>query len=125
MKSLKVRSLCWRWPYGKNKHGYGVISRDGKCVDAHKFLYEIIKGKTPHGSELDHTCRNRWCVNPEHQEPVSHAENCRRGGNTKLTKENVAEIRRLHASKTQAEIAKIFGVSRASIGLIHQGKRWI
>jgi len=88
-------------------------------------MYELIKGPVPHKGTLDHLCRKRSCINPEHLEVVSHAENCRRGANAKLTMEQVVEIKKLHGKKTQREIAKQYGVSRATIGYIFQGKRWL
>lgn len=45
---------------------------------AHRVVYESLVGPIPAGLELDHTCRVRRCVNPDHLEPVTHAENQRR-----------------------------------------------
>lgn len=104
MKKAKRETDCWVWPYTVNGNGYGSIGKNKKVVDAHKFIYELLVRSVPANCELDHLCKNTMCVNPTHLEPVSHAENCRRGKQTKLTKENVKEIRRLSAKLTQKEI---------------------
>lgn len=69
---------CWVWTKGLNGTGYGDFSAGSKRISAHKWSYEAAKGPVPTGLELDHLCRNRLCVNPEHMEPVTHAENMRR-----------------------------------------------
>lgn len=48
-------------------------------VAAHRLAYEELRGPIPSGLELDHKCRVRGCVNPWHLEPVTTAENIRRG----------------------------------------------
>ena len=45
----------------------------------HRVMYEEAYGPIPAGLELDHLCRNRWCVNPHHLEPVTRSENNHRG----------------------------------------------
>jgi len=71
---------CWEWTSSKNSSGYGYfgISSDN-VVRAHRFSYEHYKGKIPKGLTIDHLCRNRKCVNPEHLEAVTQQENIRRG----------------------------------------------
>lgn len=46
---------------------------------AHRVAYELVIGAVPDGLHLDHLCRNRWCCNPVHCEPVTIGENLRRG----------------------------------------------
>lgn len=73
---VSVSTPCWSWmPSGNTYGGFHV---KGKYVGAHVFSYEESFGKVPAGLELDHLCRNPSCVNPEHLEPVTHAENLRR-----------------------------------------------
>ena len=69
---------CWIWT-GAKSDGYGSFHLDGDMVGAHRLSYQAIVGQVPLGTELDHLCRTRCCVNPGHLEPVSHAENVRRG----------------------------------------------
>lgn len=70
---------CWIWQASTNASGYGQFWVDGRAVKAHRFAYELLVGPIPGGLELDHLCRVRNCVNPAHMEPVTHAENVRRG----------------------------------------------
>ena len=72
-------NICWTWEYGRSSTGYGNV-KVGKSVKLpHKVAYEIRYGIVSVDLELDHTCRNRLCWNPEHLEPVTHAENHKRG----------------------------------------------
>jgi len=70
-------SGCWELPVHRSD-GYTRIHRDGKLYMGHVYYWIQINGPLPDGYELDHLCRNRSCVNPEHMEPVPHKENIRR-----------------------------------------------
>ena len=67
---------CWLWVGRTDRGGYGKYGANG--LGAHRIVYEKLKGKIPEGLVLDHLCRVRCCVNPDHLEPVSIAENNRR-----------------------------------------------
>lgn len=72
---------CWRWQGGKNRYGYGLFSNSNDerlTVLAHRFAYRAVKGEIPEGLQLDHLCRVRDCVNPDHLEPVTAAVNTAR-----------------------------------------------
>lgn len=69
---------CWVWEYTRDRKGYGKVARSGRTHFVHRYVYEQVKGPIPDGLELDHLCRNRICCNPDHLEPVTHAENLRR-----------------------------------------------
>ena len=80
-EKVKKTKSCWNWT-GKTKttRGYGVLwFGGGKTISAHRFSYEIHNGKIPNGLQIDHLCRNRKCVNPEHLEAVTDKVNVLRG----------------------------------------------
>ena len=76
-------SRCWLWTGAltsmKPFKGYGIFWNKGKKRLAHRFSYERAIGPIPDGLDIDHLCRVRCCVNPEHLEPVTRLENILRG----------------------------------------------
>lgn len=71
---------CWLWIGSMDGAGYGRFSFEGSASRlAHRIAYTHWHGPIPDGLSLDHLCRVRNCVNPDHLEPVTHAENIRRG----------------------------------------------
>ena len=69
---------CWLYTGKLTKKGYAHV-RDGTMRFAHVVMWVNKHGPVPEGMELDHLCRNHHCCNPDHVEPVTHAENVRRG----------------------------------------------
>jgi hypothetical protein len=72
-------SGCWLWGAAISGTGYGMTSLNRRQISAHRLLYELLRGAIPAGLVVDHLCRNRACVNPDHMELVSTKENVRRG----------------------------------------------
>jgi len=70
---------CWEWTGHHCAKGYGRCWFEGKVRQAHRVSYQMIVGEIPAGMTLDHTCRNRGCVNPAHVEPVTNKVNVLRG----------------------------------------------
>ena len=70
---------CWLLPHKPRTDGYVRVSVFGRVQYAHRYVYNTLVKTLPTTLELDHTCRNRARVNPDHLEPVTHKENCKRG----------------------------------------------
>lgn len=77
--SPEPNSGCWLWLGVLTKSGYGRVYSGGSLKMAHRVSFEMHVGEIPAGLDLDHLCRVRCCVNPEHLEPVTRKENIRRG----------------------------------------------
>lgn len=73
---------CWEWTASCDHRGYGRIrvgGRAGRKVRVHRLSYEMTYGPIPEGMVIDHLCRVRRCLNPDHLEVVSGAVNILRG----------------------------------------------
>lgn len=72
---------CWIFTGCLNRTGYGQVTlsfEEGRAL-VHRVVYERLAGPIAEGLDLDHLCRVPACCNPAHLEPVTHAENVRRG----------------------------------------------
>lgn len=68
------RTPCHIWHGSVGSHGYGRWKGDL----VHREAYRRLRGHIPPGLSIDHLCRQRLCVNPDHLEIVTLAENTRR-----------------------------------------------
>ncbi|HZT57170.1 MAG TPA: HNH endonuclease [Pyrinomonadaceae bacterium] len=131
---------CWPWAGYLCENGYGIISINGKGYKAHRVSYFIKHGRTPNDGLVPHRCDVRSCVNPDHlflgtpkdnsQDAVKKGRNTRlygeENGKARLTRAAVLKIRRMCKSgrMCQKTVARIFGVSEATVSYVVNGGRW-
>lgn len=79
-RHVSKTDTCWLWTGSINGNGYGLFGSSKKFGPmAHRVSYQLSGKIIPDGMVLDHLCRVRLCVNPDHLEVVTHRENCMRG----------------------------------------------
>lgn len=83
LSSFNKKGDCWIWNKSLTCWGYGQTTYKHKPYSAHRLMYMTFVGPIPEGLELDHLCRNRNCINPEHLEPVTRSVNLTRSPITK------------------------------------------
>lgn len=140
---------CWLWNGSQQgSNGYGRLKVDGKPQMAHRVSYRLFKGEIPDGYVVMHSCDTPLCVNPSHLSvgtPQNNENDKKRKGRQakgkslslaqenylkrgekskshKLKEHQVNEIKQM--TIPQRQIAKIFGVTQATISLIKTGKTW-
>lgn len=69
---------CWLWTGPLHTLGYARFSVGGRRVYVHRYSYELARGPIPDDREIDHLCRVRHCVKPDHLEVVTHRVNVMR-----------------------------------------------
>jgi hypothetical protein len=131
----EINNECWECiSHTKDKDGYVKVRRNGKHMRAHRYLFELYKGNIPEGMLIRHKCDNPRCINPDHLETGTQKDNVhdmvKRGRisngtgrhTSKLTEAQVLVIRK--DPRTNAEIAKDYGVGKYAIRSIKRRESW-
>ena len=126
---IKKTESCWLWCGTTNYYGYGVLLMPGeKPVRAHRYSYELHKGKIPESMVILHSCDNPLCVNPDHLSVGTRLDNNRdavkkrrnafgdKNGRSKLSKHQVNCIR--SDNRPQHVIATEYGVTQSHVSRI-------
>ena len=135
---------CWEWQGAKKPRGYGNVKVNKQYFSAHRVSFILANGPIPEGYIVCHICDNPSCCNPTHMMLGTHKSNtadmliknrqkkkhtAARGegnGKSKLSEENIRDIRKIYAAKimNQYELAVKFGVTQPTIGHIVRNETW-
>lgn len=130
--------VCWDWTGSCDDKGYGRFKLRGAFNFAHRASYTVHVGPIADGLFIRHDCDRPVCVNPAHLQPGTQAQNVEdsilRGRHTrgttqglsKVTEDDVLEIRRLHAEGgwSYPALGQKFGLTGTSIGYIVRRHTW-
>lgn len=130
---------CLKWPFGKNKDGYGQLWIDGKLAVASRYVCKLVRGAPPTPDhEAAHSCGkgHEACIAPGHMSWKTNVENQsdrlehgthtrgERSVHAKLTQATVIEILTMKGIESQRVIAARFGVAPQTVSSIQRGKSW-
>lgn len=135
---VQITPGCWTWTAAQNGRGYGYIGKGpagAGALLAHRISYEMHHGPIPKGMLIRHKCDNPPCVNPDHLELGTVADNSRdmvergrstvglRNARAVLTPRQIDEIRALRGVEFQRITAERYGITQAHVSNIQIGKR--
>ena len=137
-KKVNKTDTCWLWTACKDKAGYGWFGINHKNIRTHRFSWLLAGNIIPEGHVVRHKCRSKNCVNPDHLETGTHADNQadrKRDGTAtyakgeksashKLTEDQVRAIRVNPENKSGYRIAKDYNVNEQTIYDIILRKTW-
>lgn len=131
-------SGCWLWTgvVWDQKFGYGKITIKSKAYRAHRVAWMLYRGEIPKATHVLHKCDNNFCVNPDHlylgDQRQNNLDRDNRGkhvalhgsenGNSKLTEEDICEIRT--RSESSIKLAPEFGIDAGTVRQIRRRETW-
>ena len=116
---------CWTWRAALQRNGYGTFGVGRKMVPAHRVAWALANGSIPFGMNVDHLCRNRSCVRPDHLEAVTSRENSLRGAHPQFTAHRELRCTRGHDLSTDDAYAVMAnGGKRCKECQRMRNKRW-
>ena len=126
MRSVNKTDTCWLWTGSIGKNGYGILSQKDKDLwgtrAVHRWSYIYHKGKIADNLMVRHTCDIRHCVNPAHLTLGASVDNVHdmlernpNGCNRHFQQEDILKIREDYKTKSYAELALEWGVSKSTI----------
>lgn len=135
---VKKTNKCFYWTAYKF-NGYGRLNVNGKNTPAHRFSYELNKGKIPSGMCVCHSCDNPLCVNPEHlwlgTRKDNNLDRTSKGrsvvgeqrSQSKLSWGMVNDIRKIYSEGkySQRELCKKFNISQPLLCKVVNNKNWV
>ena len=136
---VDITDGCWEWKGSTNNRGYGSIKiAADKTIGVHRFAYSLMYGSIPEGMCICHHCDNPRCVKPSHlflgtrsdnmKDSVAKGRMNNRGEenpNSRLFKEDVYEIRRLHSlGVPQKLLSKMWEIASPQINRIVRMNGW-
>jgi hypothetical protein len=72
---INLDNECWEWTAMLDHKGYGrfykFVNGKGAWFKSHRVSYDVFNGRIDSCMPIDHICRNRKCVNPDHLRQVS------------------------------------------------------
>lgn len=134
---------CWNWIGSKNIEGRGRFQISGKIFFAPRVSYYLFYGIDPGEFQVNHTCDNPSCINPDHLYLGNQSDNMKdcaikkrlkinpgfcSGENhyqSKLSDSDVEKIKSLKGKMKHKEIAKLFNISRSHVSGILSGQQRI
>jgi len=119
---------CWHWIDGSTA-GYGMFRYEGTQILVHRLAYHLYYGIKDETSEICHTCNNTLCCNPHHLFEGTHRDTMKnkviKGRQpSKLTNEEVYEIKYNHPGTSMYRIAENYNVKQSTIWNIINNKTW-
>lgn len=139
-EKVKKTPGCWEWVGSKTRLGYGIFNMGGRKILAHRLGYELQVGPISKNIDVLHNCDNPPCVRGDHLFLGTQIDNVRdmdkkgrrrtadhSGENnpmSKLTREQVVQIRENPNGYTRYRLSKIFGVEWSTIDRIQKRKLW-
>jgi hypothetical protein len=128
---------CWLWT-ASTSYDYGAFRYEKRLYKAHRLSWELSVGPVPSGLHVLHRCDTPRCVNPAHLFLGTHKDNCHdmavkgrasKGShrhNAKLTEEAARAALLIHSREVigVCALARLFGVSHSTMGMLLRGQRW-
>ena len=102
---------CWPWTAALNQSGYGTFLQGL----AHRASFRLAGGLIPAGYVIDHLCRTRHCVRPDHMEVVTPAENTRRGNSLPVVTKRTKRCQRGHDLSDEKNVCHTQGSDKCLI----------